>query len=84
MYPCVDDAHLSGLITKGVLLVFSLQVIDTVDTLFVEDHEPFISRPAKANDLALVPLQQKVSTQTDMRGNGVSTLKSKIGSPAGE
>ena len=90
MYARVDDAELSRLISQRVLRVFSLQVIDAVNTLLVQYNESLVPRPAKPDNLALVPLCMLkfalVSAQNDIMRNGVSThtLKSRTPSPAGE
>ena len=56
MYSRVDDARLTGVATKGVLLVFALKVVYAIHALFIKDDEPLVARPPEAYDLRLVPL----------------------------
>ena len=51
---------------KGVLLVVSLQVVESINALFIQDCQSLISSPAKLDDLALVPLSNFVSVNKEI------------------
>lgn len=57
MYSRVDDPEFRSFTAKRELAIVSLEVIEPVYTLLVQDNQMFIPSPAKADNFALVPLQ---------------------------
>lgn len=56
MYPRVNHAHFGCIAAQRVLLVVALQIVQPVGALLVEHDQALVACPAKADDLALVPL----------------------------
>ena len=80
----IDNAHLGGFTPERKLTVVALQVVQAVDTLFVQYCQSFVQCPSEADNLALVPLRGYQFGPAKLWNSKITTLKSSIGSPAGE
>ena len=84
MYSRVDDPKLRSVASERELTIVSLKIVKPVYAFFVQDSQAFVSCPAKANYLALVPLERRGQLGRREAYGEVTTLKSTSPSPADE